>query len=193
MGWNELRISLVPGGRTMIARIDPATRTTTGEPVAILSTITDVDAVAASLDPRALRHVLEQEGFDVSQQGDSFLRMKREEIEAFLAVDNGALSEIILTFTLNRSSPSLIPDWQNLISRLLRSDGLALVDRTTRERVGCRDFPRLLTKSPVWREFAKRYDWPEAAREQGGWPVEVGPSGNEPANEAESSGRGTSS
>ena len=69
MGWNEVRISLVPAGWKMIAEIDRAARTTISSPVTILHTIPDVDIASQSIDPRNLRHVLEEEGFGVSQHG----------------------------------------------------------------------------------------------------------------------------
>jgi len=175
MGWNEVRISLVLAGWKMIAEIDSAARTMIGSPVTILHTVPDVNITPQTIDPQTLQLVLEQEGFSVSQLGDTFLRMNRGEIEAFLAVEHRVLSEIVLTFTLNRSSPSRIPDWQHLVNHLLRSDGLALVDRMTQERVGCHDFQRVLTNSPAWREFANRYGWPEAAQEGGDRPGEVVP------------------
>jgi hypothetical protein len=173
MGWNEVRIGLVPVGWKMIAEIDRTACTMIGSPATILHTIPDVDIASQSIDPRTLRHVLEQEGFGVSQHEGTFLRMNRGEIEAFLAVEHGVLSEIVLTFTLSRSSPSRIPDWQRVISHLLRSNGLALVDRMTQERVDCQDFLRVLTNSPAWREFATRFGWPEVTGGCGDRPIEV--------------------
>ena len=104
---------------------------------------------------------LEQEGFDVSQHGESFLRMKKGEIEAFIGLEHGVVSEVIVTFTLNRSSPSRAPDWQRLICHLLESDALALVDRTTQQRVGGDEFLQVLTDNLAWRQFAKAHGWPE--------------------------------
>ena len=118
---------------------------------------------------------LEQEGFDVSQRGESFLRMKKGEIEAFIGIEQGMVSEVIVTFTLNRSSPSRAPDWQRLICHLVESDELFLVDRSTQQRVGGEEFLRVLTESPAWRHFAKAHDWPEIARDDEPWPIPVAP------------------
>ena len=179
MGWNEVRVSLVPAGRKIVTELDLAARTTAGDPVAILHTIPDTDSAAQSLDQGAMQRRLEQEGFDVSQHGESFLRMKKGEIEAFIGIEHGVVSEVIVTFTLNRSSPSRAPDWQRLICHLVESDALALVDRTTQQRVGGDEFLRVLTDSPAWRQFAKAHGWPEIAREDEHWPIPVAPSEEE--------------
>jgi hypothetical protein len=179
MGWNEVRVSLVPMGRKIVTEVDLAARTTAGDPVAILHSIPDAESAAQPLDRGAMQRRLEQEGFDVSQQGESFLRMKKGEIEAFIGIEQGMVSEVIVTFTLNRSSLSRAPDWQRLICHLVESDELFLVDRRTQQSVGGDDFLRVLTASPAWRQFAKAQGWLEMARENGQWPIPIGPSEEE--------------
>src|SRR3954447_9093885 len=115
MGWNEVRVSLVPAGRKVVAEVDSSARTAAGDPVAILHTIPNSNCAAPSLDQRAMQRRLEQEGFDVSQHGESFLRMQKGEIEAFMAIEHGVVCEVIVTFTLSRSSPTRAPDWHRLI------------------------------------------------------------------------------
>ena len=90
--------------------------------------------------------------------------MKKGEIETFVAIEDGLVSEVIVTFTLNRSSPLRAPDWQHLISQLVQSDGLAFFDRSTQQRVGGDVFLRLLTESPAWKQFAEAHGWPEIVR-----------------------------
>jgi hypothetical protein len=97
--------------------------------------------------------------------------MKKGEIEAFIGIEHGLVSEIIVTFTLNRSSPSRAPDWQRLICHLVESDELFLVDRSTLQRVGGDEFLRVLTDSPAWSQFAKAHGWLEMAREDGQWAI----------------------
>jgi hypothetical protein len=173
MGWNEVRVSLVPAGRKIVSEVDLAARTTAGNPVAILHTIPDTDSSAQPLDVGAMQRRLEQEGFDVLQRGESFLRMKKEEIEAFIGIERGAVSEVIVTFTLNRSSLSRAPDWQRLICHLVESDVLALANRTTQQRVSGDEFLRVLTDSPAWRQLAKAHGWLEMTRENGQGPIPV--------------------
>jgi hypothetical protein len=164
MGWNEVRVSLVPAGRKIVAEHDLAARTTDGDAVAILHTVQDTDSTAQPLEQRAALRRLEAYGFDVLQRGQSFVRMKKGEIETFVEIEAGVVSEVIVTFTLNQSSPLRAPDWQRLISHLVQSDGLALFDRTTQLRVGGDEFLRLLTESPAWKQFAAAHSWPELVR-----------------------------
>jgi hypothetical protein len=183
MGWNEVRVSLVPAGRKIVTEVGLAARTTAGDPVAILHSIPDSESAAQPLDQGAMQRRLEQEGFDVSQQGESFLRMKKGEIEAFIGIEQGMVSEVIVTFTLNRSSPSRAPDWQRLICHLVESDALFLVDRRTQQRVGGDEFLRVLTESPAWRQYAKAHGLLEMARENGQGPIPVAPSEEELSDE----------
>jgi hypothetical protein len=179
MGWNEVRVSLVPTGRKIVAERDLTARTTEGNAVAILHSVPDNISAAQPLDQEAALRRLEAHGFGVLQRGQSFVRMKKGEIEAFVAIEDGVVSEVIVTFTLNRSSPLLAPDWQHLISHLVQPDGLALFDRTARQRVGSDVFLRLLTESPAWKQFAEAYGWPELVRADEHRPIPVAPLSSE--------------
>ena len=120
-----------------------------------------------------LRCLLEANGFDVLLREQSFVRMKKGEIETFVGIEDGVVSEIIVTFTLNRSSPLQAPGWQRLISHLVQPAGLALFDRTTQQRVGSDVFLQLLTQSPAWKQFAEAYGWPEIVRADEPGPIPV--------------------
>jgi hypothetical protein len=176
MGWNEVRVSLVPTGRKIVTEVDSSARTTAGDPVAILYTIPDTESATQPLGQVPMQHRLEEEGFDVKQHGESFLRMQKEEIEAFIGIEHGMVSEVIFTFTLNRFSPSRAPDWQRLICHLVESDALFLADRRTQQLVGGDEFLRMLTESPAWGQFAKAHGWLEMARDDEQWPIPVAPS-----------------
>jgi hypothetical protein len=164
MGWNDVRVSLVPAGRKIVVERDLAARTTGGNAVAILHTVPDTDGAAQPLDQGAALRRLEAHGFEVLQRGQSFVRMKKEEIETFVEIEAGVVSEVIVTFTLDRSSPLRASEWQRLISHLVQPDGLALFDRNTQQRVGDDEFLRLLTESPAWKQFAQTLGWPEIVR-----------------------------
>ena len=175
MGWNEVRVSLVPAGRKIVAERDLAG----APPEATRSRFSIPFRTRILLRSRLIREPcmrrLEAHGFEVLQRGQSFVRMKKGEIETFLEIEDGVVSEVIVTFTLNRSSPLRAPDWQRLISHLVQPDGLALFDRTTQQRVGGDEFLRLLTESPAWKQFAEAHGWPEIVRADEHRPIPVAP------------------
>ena len=165
MGWNDVRVTLVPVGWKIVTELDFTARTAAGDPVAVLHSIPDADVDAPPVDQGELERRLGEEGFAITQRGETFLRMNKAEIEALIAIERGMVSEVILTFTLDKSSPSRAPDWQRLTNQLIDTHVLALFDHSRRQPVRCHEFLRVLTESPAWRQFAKAHAWPEIASE----------------------------
>jgi hypothetical protein len=167
MGWNDVRVSLVPLGRKLISETDPTARTSTNNPVAILHTVAIEGEIRTRIDPQLLEALLSEEKFVVTQRGATFVRMDRDNIESFLCLEDGALSEIILTFSVNRQSPTQVDDWQHLVDLLGNSVGMNLVDRGTQEPVVKGDIRQILANSPVWNQFARKWNWPPLSRPSG--------------------------
>ena len=160
MGWNDVRVSLIPSGRRMAAQADPKARTWSGLPLLILDIEPEPGPVPPHLDLRALRDFLDSAGFRVAQEGVWGITMARGEVEVSLVCEAAALKEAILTFMLDWESPGRLVAWEELVATMNRAFALRLVDCRTLEPVEFHNFRRLITSTPHWGDFAERWAWP---------------------------------
>jgi len=159
MGWNDIRVSLVPLGRKMVAKVDPSALTTQGQPVSILHTEAESDHPAPAQNLHSCRTWLEKSGFRVIQGSPAGIRMVRDEVEAFLAAEAETLSEVILTFTLSRQSPDRITEWEMLVAAICPVFSLSLIDRQRQDNVIIEDSAQLMKSQPQWLDAAERWGW----------------------------------
>ena len=162
MGWNDVRVSLVPRGRRLIAGADPSAATAQGRPILILHTEPIPDQIALVHDGRSCRAWLEAAGFGVTQDGPAGMILVRDEVEAFLTTDDADPTEVLLTFTLGRRSPDRVGVWADLVTGLCSAFSLALVDRGDQEVVRVCDFPALIQRQPNWADADVRWGWSAA-------------------------------
>lgn len=99
----------------------------------------------------------------MAQEGAWGVAMARGEVEVLLTCEAGTLTEVILTFTLDRDSPRRLGDWEELVATMHRAFALQLVDRLTLEPVEANELRRLITSAPTWGEFAEHWCWPGPA------------------------------
>jgi hypothetical protein len=104
---------------------------------------------------------LEERGFQAAERSATHGRWVRDEIEAFLAAEGGALAELTLSFTLSRDAFTRREAWQQFVHDLCGTWGLMLAGGAAPEgKVAAGEFFRLLAETPAWREFQEAYGWP---------------------------------
>jgi len=161
MGWNDIRVSLVPLGRKVVAKADPSALTTQGQPVLILHTAAELDHHSPAQNLQACRSWLEESGFQVVQSHLAGIRMTRGDVEAFLVAEAETLAEIILTFTLSRQSLDRLAEWQRLVADICPVFSLALVNCRNQKKLTDTDFVHLIRSQPQWLDAAERWGWSE--------------------------------
>src|SRR5947209_15850332 len=106
MGWQEVRVTLLPPGRRQVIEVSSRARTLGGVPVRIARTVREEGGPAERLRAGAVGEWLERHGFTVSEQRARAVVRRREDILAECYEQEGELAELILTFTLSRDTPS---------------------------------------------------------------------------------------
>src|SRR5262249_52766320 len=127
-------------------------------------TVRAEDSPATHMDPNEVRVWLEARGFELREQGPSWLVLVHEDADAFLVVEEGELAKIILTFTLTRDSPSRWRIWQALVEDMCEKWGLILYDSNTGSMVDGSEVLRVLGETQAWKDFESNFDWPPAGK-----------------------------
>jgi hypothetical protein len=160
MGWNDARVTLVaPGWRVVSEDSCPPRRTAKGLPLRIRRierVRTDSEAIRAS----EVIEWLQIRGFSLVEQSHSSLTLKQKDIEAFLAVDDSDMSEMIVTFQLTPDAPKRWVSWKEFVVSCSNGWDLSLYDPRQRVIVDSSEVFRLLSETEAWQDFAVHYQWP---------------------------------
>ena len=156
MGWNDIRVSLVPSGRELVAQADPTALTMAGQPIRISRTTGRADDGGTVANLEEWINILEQFSFQLDERHENFLRMKRPDVEAFLAFVPNLMTEIILTFHLGRRGFQRLADWETLVVALFSKMSLILTDRQTRQPIAASRLRDLVTAHPNWIAWSDR-------------------------------------
>lgn len=157
MGWNEARVLLTPprwrqtvqqsqewvSGRTFYLR-HPERDSNKKSPI-MLDTF---------------EQWLLQQGFTRHEQSDLHSAFGINDIRIFLARDGDELTELELTFTLTKESPSALERWQTLVTLLCDTWGFQLFDPLEGGRFTSDAFYRILTGTSAWIDFQAYFKWP---------------------------------
>jgi hypothetical protein len=161
MGWNDSRIPLLAPGWKYTASGSSNSRTAEGTQVSVLDIERAEDTATMGIDAAKLIVWLQERGFKLHQQSDSYARLAREDIEAFLAIEGAELGELILTFSLSKESPNKLEAWQGLVDQICNAWGLKPYDLYLGSVVDSTQFLRLLTNTSAWRDFGLYFGWEE--------------------------------
>lgn len=160
MGWNDSRISLLAPGWKMVSEEDSSgVGTVSGMPLRILHSERVSEGDSTDICPEAMQSWLEEYGFEVRQLSEYGNRLQWEDVEANLGIEDGALAEVVLTFTLTRNSPLRLHAWESLVHRLSKAWGLGLYSSDLGFCVETDQFTQAIARTPAWRDFATNFKW----------------------------------
>jgi hypothetical protein len=115
----------------------------------------------SSLQPAKVQEWLEERGFRVSEQDARRIVLVSENVEAFLAIKEAELADVILTFTLTRDSPAQWERWQALVDQLCTGWSLRLYDPKRDSLVNAGDLLPILADTQAWKNFERQFNWPQ--------------------------------
>jgi hypothetical protein len=163
MGWNDSRVELLaPNWRQFVEEI-PSTKTMEGRSLRLLDAVAQDSTEGQRIDAEAVKGWLQERGFRLEEDDADSARLTREDIEAFLEVEDGELAQIVLTFTLAPDSPSRWERWKELVEDLSEAWHLSLADTEHGTKLGVSELFRLLSETIAWREFERNFGWPTIA------------------------------
>jgi hypothetical protein len=165
MGWNDSRIDLLPPNWIQRVEEVPGTRTMEGRPIQLVHAIPQAGAAGQRIDAKMVRDQLQTKEFSLLDYDADRGFLSRQDIEAFLQIENGELAQLVLTFRMAADSPSHWRIWKELVDDLCATWGLRLVDPQHGNIVGSTDLFRILSSTIAWREFARNFNWPKADSE----------------------------
>lgn len=161
MGWNNSRVSLLAPGWRMVTEEDCSNAgTLRGTPLRILHPERVSVITSSVIRPEALQGWLEEYGFEVRQRSQFGNRLQSEDVEVNLGTKDGAVAEVVLTFTLARDSPFRLDAWESLVKRLCEVWGLSIYVSDLGFTVGADEFRRVLGSTSAWQDFSTNFQWP---------------------------------
>ena len=163
MGWNTARVTLLPPRWKETLTESARARTAAGAPVRIARPVRAEGTTGEAVLLAPLCCWLEERGFVVSERSGSQVRLRRQDVEAFLAAEGEEVAEVLLTFTLTRDSPRHWDTWQKFVAELCGAWDLALfAPDHPGGKVGAGELLRLLSEATAWRDFQAAFGWPTA-------------------------------
>lgn len=163
MGWNDIRVNLIPEDRQLLAQLDPAARTASGQPLQVLSATKIPGVLASTCTASQICHYLEDQGFEVVQGGPHSLEASCKDVTVDIFVDDHDefVFELLVTFRLSRHSPDRLVVWDQLIAQLASQFLFKLIDRSLQRLLSPTEFVHFLQTQPKWIDAETRYRWGE--------------------------------
>lgn len=167
MAYNQASFFLFASGATPEVEHDDSAQTSSGEPLAIVSS-TPADATAPKVFTENLRRWFMERGFaEKERYGGSQVIYRglqttwmgpQEEIVLTLPLDESVVEVLYIRFLLTKQTPEQVESWRNLIVELRHDFGFQIMDEN-QGLLPCLDFLTALATNGNFCEFRNGLGW----------------------------------